>query len=356
MKTLLEATLKRAFTSLLVLALVGCGSSASFSVMGEQNSFSQAPTVVYGKIDVLWVVDNSGSMASSQQDLMNNMTSFTNEFWSKGIDFRMAVITTDAYRSLFGAGAAISEFRKNSGFAVIDPTTPNGDQKLVQNINQGTSGNGDERAFQSFKVALSANINAQYQFPRQDSFLAVVIMSDEDDYSHDTSSSMGGTPGDMSVYSDPALHPVSMYTDYLDQITSSTPTNRRYTVHSIGVFDSQCQAQRNQINGGQRIGIRYQQISQATGGETVSICGNFATDLQRIAIKSIQTATRFQLNREPNPATIQVWVNGTSIPQDTTNGWTYDDENPDFFLIFHGSAIPAAGASITVRFDPVSIK
>jgi hypothetical protein len=348
MKTLLRSTLKKSFTSLLVLALAGCGSNASFSVMGEENSFSQSPTIVYGKIDVLWVVDNSGSMLSSQQDLVNNMDKFMKEF-PQGIDFRMAVITTEAYRSNYGSSSSISEFRKNSGAAIVTPANPD---DLVVNVNQGTSGNGDERAFESIKAALDHSINNPYKpFPRSDAFLAVVILSDEDDYSHSSSTNISGTAGDMSVYDNPSLHPVSMYTDYLSGLT-----NNNYSVHSIAIFDEACRAQRNASNGGQRIGVRYQQISQATGGVMGSLCGNFATTLQQIARKSLSSATRFQLNREPNPATIQVWIDGVAIAEDATNGWTYSAEGTNYYIDFHGTAVPDPGERVTVHFDPVSIK
>ncbi len=355
MRTILRTTLKKSFTSLLILALAtGCGSSASFSVMGEQNSFGQSPTEVYGKVDVLWVVDNSGSMASSQQDLITYMGAFTDQFMDpkKNIDYRMAVITSDAYRSLFGSSSSVSEFEKNSGTAVITPATPNGKDALLANINQGTSGNGDERAFQSFRTALEHSINDPYKpFPRADAHLAIVILSDEDDYSHNNSNHIGGTAGDPTVYDNPALHPISMYTDYL-----AAKTNNNYAVHAITILDEACRAQRNAQNGGQRIGQRYIQMAQATGGETASLCSDFSGDLQRIAIKSILRATRFELNREPNPATIQVWIDGAAIGQDANNGWTYSEENGRYFLDFHGTAVPEPGERVTVNFDPVSIK
>ena len=345
----------------LLLSLAACGGNqTSFSIMGEENNFSQSPTIEYGKVDVLWVVDNSGSMKSSQEDLINSMNDFTHDFWTKGVDFRMAVITTEAYRSLFGAAATITEFRNGnatdgaSGYPIIDPATPNGDQMLIKNINQGVGGNGDERAFQSIKQALEHNINLPYGFPRADAALSIVILSDEDDYSHNNSNHIGGVAGDMTVYDNPALHPIQMYVDYLDQKTGSTPAKRNYAVHSITIMDETCRAQRNAVNGGQRIGIRYLQLTAAVGGETGSLCDPFGDTLQRIAKKSINLTAKFKLNREPNPDTIRVWVDGKEIFNDATNGWTYVANGN--YLEFHGDSIPDPGQSIAVRFDPTSIK
>src|SRR6476661_1030667 len=65
------------------------------------------------KIDVLWVVDNSGSMAPRQQNLARNFSSFIDVFTKNSINFRIAVTTTDIFKS---AG----EFRGNP--SVIGPT------------------------------------------------------------------------------------------------------------------------------------------------------------------------------------------------------------------------------------------
>ncbi|MBC7457098.1 MAG: hypothetical protein H7235_02385, partial [Bdellovibrionaceae bacterium] len=77
---------------------VGCDKGgSSFSVLSNQAQFQQAATFVPRKLDVLFVVDNSGSMSSSQSNLAANFPSFINYFKTKGYDFRLAVTTTDAY-------------------------------------------------------------------------------------------------------------------------------------------------------------------------------------------------------------------------------------------------------------------
>ena len=47
------------------------------------------------KIDVLWVVDNSGSMAARQENLAKNFQSFIGIFSRGQIDFRLAVTTSN---------------------------------------------------------------------------------------------------------------------------------------------------------------------------------------------------------------------------------------------------------------------
>ena len=48
------------------------------------------------KADILFVVDNSCSMAEEQEDLSSNAEDFVNTLVSNGIDFQISVITTDS--------------------------------------------------------------------------------------------------------------------------------------------------------------------------------------------------------------------------------------------------------------------
>lgn len=48
-------------------------------------------------VDILWVIDNSGSMSSSQEKLRKGLSGFANRFLRAGTDIQMGVITTDAY-------------------------------------------------------------------------------------------------------------------------------------------------------------------------------------------------------------------------------------------------------------------
>ena len=110
------------------------------------------------KIDILFVVDNSGSMFSSQQDLANSFGDFIDDFQTKGYDFRIAVITTEAWGENFWGGGfwegSDASFRSDAGSAILTPETPNLETAFLQNIMQGTTGYGDERAFQSIEFAL----------------------------------------------------------------------------------------------------------------------------------------------------------------------------------------------------------
>ena len=267
--------------------------SGQFSILSDSAQFQQASTFVPRKLDVLFVVDNSGSMRTSQTNLANNFPSFINYFKTKGYDFRIAVTTTDAYYgdqfvssgcSLCNAGQ--TEFRGNPKF--VDNNTPNLEATFGSNIQVGTAGSGDERAFSSFKAALGSSLNAN--FHRRDAFLSVIIVSDEEDFSHN----------DMNLnesYTQPTLHPISMYKDFLQTFTLGQPT-KDFSVSTISIIDEACRAS---LGGVAKIATRYMELALATGGTKNSLCNSFATVLDNISASiATQTQAEFQLSKKPD--------------------------------------------------------
>lgn len=342
------------FMALLTLStLVGCGEEKpTFSLLPEQNFFQQGGGVVNNKLDILWVMDNSGSMQPYQNNVAANFNAFMTQFVSKGYDYKIAVTTSDAWRAPFIPNPNFAKFRdgtdatSHTGVFVITPSTLNPINVFSINIKQGIAGSGDERAFQSFKESLNSPLNAG--FLRDDSFLAVIIISDEDDFSHD-----GGNYINRD-YSYAGLHSINHYTTYLDTLTNSTGDTRRYSVSAMAILDNACLTN-PATHPGAIIGTRYMQLVSATDGVQGSLCStNFADELTKIQSKIAELSTQFFLNRVPLVETITVKVNGISVPKDSTNGWSYISSSNA--IRFHGSAIPAQGAIIQVDFDPVTIK
>ncbi|MBK9294021.1 MAG: hypothetical protein IPM57_06185 [Oligoflexia bacterium] len=336
---------------------IGCGkASNSFSTLPTGQNFVQS-TSFNNQLDILWVIDNSGSMQPYQDNLTANFNAFISGFVNKGYDFKIAVTGTDAFRgdsSLSGYSnnwANYARFRdgyfSNSGIFVILPTTPNIQNVFLTNARLGTNGSGDERAFSSFRTSLNSNLNSG--FLRPNSFLAIIILSDEDDFSGNGRCLNCGT---YHNYNASTLDSVQSYVDYLDQKTNSSGATKRYTVSSISVIDQQCYNQNAAY--GSIIGTRYMQLTQATGGVSGSICdSSYAGVLDQMQSQIAELSTQFYLNRVPIVSTIVVIVNGVTIANDVNNGWTYNAEANS--IVFHGSSIPAQGASINIDFIPQTL-
>jgi hypothetical protein len=88
----------------LMASLAGCD-NYSFNMASVSNQFSQSVSV-NNKVDIIWVVDGSGTMANHQENLAQNFEGFIQQFRDKGFDFNMVVTSTDAW---------VREFNYNAG-------------------------------------------------------------------------------------------------------------------------------------------------------------------------------------------------------------------------------------------------
>ena len=71
--------------------------------------------------------------------------------------------------------------------------------------------------------------------------------------------------------------------------------------------------------------------------------------------------TNYYLSAAPNLSTIVVTVNGVTVPESATNGWSYhtgtsSSGTPIYYLQFNGSAVPSLYSTINVSFTPATAK
>ena len=120
-------------------------------------------------VDILWVIDDSGSMRDNQGALANNFKTFVEVFSRFTIDFRMAVITTTHSTNYDIEEKLNSKFLKNNKQGFIE------DFKATVKV--GTGGSGDEIGLRKSKEFLSGNPN----WINTDNYLVIIFLSDEDD-------------------------------------------------------------------------------------------------------------------------------------------------------------------------------
>ncbi len=336
--------------------LVGCSKGGgSFSTLETSQGFHQADAKINNKIDILWLVDNSGSMDPLQQRLADNFESFMTDFRGKGFDFQIAVARSDAYAGLpeYRNDPEVVAFSEGLGpdyskVKVITPSTPNLIETFVKNAKVGAYGSGDERVFQSIFASITSPVNAG--FLREGAFFAVVILSDEDDFSNPSRGE--GAAGDHD-YNQAGLVSVDSVVADLDALTKSTDKQKNYNVSAITVNTPECQAEHSKSAPSAIVGQRYIELANKTKGVIGSVCDDsFANSLKFIQQRIVELVSSFKLDREPKPDTIVVTVNGVNVPNSDTNGWTYSaSENA---IYFHGAAVPPASADVRIGFDPAS--
>lgn len=238
------------------------------------------------KLDIVWVIDNSGSMADEQIALGSNFSAFIDDFITKDVDFKMAITTTDTSTStLKGRMVTGSDTKLTSERAKANETLFKAD--FTSLVRVGVSGSGFEKGLEATEGFMQKYAST---FLRPDAYLAVVILSDEEDQSPRS---------------------VSFYTDYLKSFKNEAGLVKIYTIADV-----------NKTNSGYGITTgadRYIKASDETAGVVANIRDDFHRSLTAMGDSIINLLDSFALANDPVPGTLRVYVNGIE-----TTAYTFD--------------------------------
>lgn len=274
------------------------------------------------KSDVLFVVDDSGSMSEEQGLLSRNANRFITTASSLNTDFQIGVVSTDMQ-----AGNRSGRLYSSGSNPKIVKPGPNAAAQFAANVTGlGTDGAPDERGLAAMFAALTdplINDPASNQgFLRSDAKLAVVIVSDEEDSSNGTT---------------------AFYYDFLRNLKGIHNASLVSLSAIVGDDPNGCQSS----NGDATAGARYIDVQQRSGGKFRSICaadwGQIASDL---SLDAFGARSGFQLSRDADPAKpMTVTVNGAAaLPP----AWSFDSVTN---TVVFSPAPPPAGASVVVRYE-----
>ena len=259
-------------------------------------------------VDILFVVDNSGSMSGNQTQLAQNIEIFMNVFIMSGIHYNIGFITTDD-------SAAQGP--------IVDPTASDPVAEIQNIINNiGTTGSPTEKGIEyAYEATQSGNdFGPGSSFWRYDAKLIIIFISDEDDFGN-------VTPVTLSSY----MVAVKGSADYA-------------IAHAVaGDYPGGCSA-----NGGATEGYEYFTLVNLLGGTFLSICqDDWGTPLETLANDSI-LKSKFTLTRDPIEDTITVKVDG--VEQNTE--WNYDPSTNS--IVFNANNIPQANSTVYISYNPIS--
>ncbi|MDP2307259.1 MAG: choice-of-anchor D domain-containing protein [Pseudomonadota bacterium] len=291
----------------LVLPIEG----ASFDATWTLDVFAQAPD----SIDVLWVIDNSGSMYQERDRVMEEIEIFFQWFLDLDLDYHMGVITTDILNPAY------------SGNLVGSPTyvtraTPEPQAALARNIDVGHLEMGDESGLEAMRLALTEPLLSAHNagFYRDEARLAVIFLSDEPDYSPlevpGYDAFLEGLKEDRE-----AIFVAAIVGDRLDGCSNS------------------CGAEEASADPGDR----YLDLAEAFEGFEESICTcDLAPAMERIGFESTFYLRSFGLTQTPGePSLLKVWLDGALAA-----GWSYD---PGLNAVVFDTA-PPLGSQVVVRY------
>ena len=308
------------------VALSGTGTTDKHQV----DTFNQAarPTV-----DLLMIIDNSGSMSDYQDSLSQQGPAFISEALAANADFHIGVTSTENDKADDpDSNASYSDKLYVGGLWGRPPLIDNSDataaNDFAKNIKVGTCcSDNRESGLESAWHVLTPNADqtappqGSKGFLREDARLVMLALSDEEDQSHSST---------------------AFYSDFFKQVKGQYNAGLVSFNAIVGDPGSGCN------NGGIKAdaGDRYVSVVNATGGKWYSICsadwGQVAKDL---ALGAFQGRVQFALSRIADPATIVVTLNGN--PQAVNVDYTFDQ--PTNSVIF--KTVPPSGSTIVVNYD-----
>jgi len=225
-------------------------------------------------VDIVMLIDQSGSMGENQQTIENGIPDFLAELQNVS-DWQLIQVTGKD-----GCG--------NQG--IITENTANAENILINNAFRVSDGFGlhTEALLKHAKTALDKDAPGLCNegFLRPGALLHLIMISDEADQSPNTWSHWVSQYENYVV--DPSLVKVSAIVDV--NSTSCGNSGKGYSVGPSGYIDA----------------------AQATGGEVLNICDpNWGDDLDDIAAAAVAGIRSYNLEYVTDGATIEVTINGT---------------------------------------------
>lgn len=219
--------------------LANCGSPTDKPGSTVPGTCEVSPPLLRAvKTDILFVIDNSGSMQEEQAAVATELPAFVQALEAGGgleQDFRVAVTTTSVYQNalLPDGGTSFRDFAPPGQAGRLQAVPDAGDRMLAQGdpqlvekfsrlVQLGTSGSGHESPFEAARLALTpplsttdVTVGGTQGFLRDGARLLLVMVTDEDDCSERVD---GGI--DVRVGQDPSRDWCYEQRDLLDSTQS----------------------------------------------------------------------------------------------------------------------------------------
>ena len=317
----------------------------------QTDVFDQAsdPTV-----DVLFVVDDSGSMSAVQDQLAQNFPQFFTTSNVSAADYHIAVTTT------LTVGANCIDISGNANCADDDmsghytacgndrfltPTSSTPEDQFACNVrvsetrrpSRDTSDGGEgglRGAYNFLSAPKISDPSINGGFLRDEAKLHVIMVTDEPDQSRG---------------------PTDLYIDFFRNLKGFR-NEGLVAVSAVAKGDGEvCDANDSNVGDG-----RYDEVVTALNGRFQSICDDdWSTTMRSLGLDSLGLQVEFFLSRAATESTLQVCVRSGSTTaacqaaqrttSTSTNGWYYDANTNS--VIFNAGSVPTRGSRVEVRYE-----
>ena len=344
------------------------------------------------EVDLLFVINNSPSMAAHQQRIATNLSRFRKLFDQRDLDYRIGVVTTDFinrdrnvardeqnfykkvyYTQLDGKGQPIlnfwgrpKKFTKqvaSNGNLVTLPdmaqpwaTPETFDYVFFELVKVGTNGDSNRTAFTAVYNFVANYQNKKHAFLRPDATTIVVFFMDEEETrmaawkkTNDSSRQAtwiqnGKLPDLIDQYNKKHPHSRQTLTGYLNYWVLRpfiiVKGNKRGKLEINAVVSSD--------------NISHRRAAELTGGTVLNINSDFSAPLaalgDRIANTVAVALDPVAIGASFYQKSLHVLVDGQEVKADPTNGYVYDPRNHS--IRFEGTAKKKAFlAKIAITYE-----
>ena len=307
-------------TALLLMSLLLTACSPDYGILPPEqiiNQQYQQDTAIEGDvwvdsmfqrqtingIDIIWIIDQSGSMTNDSDRIIAGIEAMLNSLPESG--WRLNIISTDPNSAL--------------GYDLF-PIIPGDSLDMLIDLfadMQNLSGI-DERGFSAIYNYLKYNDYSDW-WMREDAALLVVFVSDEDEQS----TSDFPFVGDFADWFSSLKHPGSTFVA---------------SIVNLSADETVC----NPIPTSDVVGERYTEAANNFNGAVIDICSNDWSQGVQDAIDGTDPYEEISLTHVPAEGSVRVFLDGV----DTISGWYYDASRN--IVVFE--VIPDGGVLIEVAY------
>lgn len=276
-------------------------------------------------VDILFIVDDSGSMGIHQRNISKNINQFLLAFEKNtDIDYHIGVITTD------NDSTAKSGKLQGGPPHFITRKTSNGLDLLRQRLQVGTWGSGSEAIFDPVVNAVTPPLSTGFNkdFFRPKAYFALIMITDAEEQSNQ--------------WTGPDFH------NYLVNLKNGDQNKVVYYAAYVPTSEN-CPTEENAA----RLLENFFSLVKA---KTFSLCDpDFGSKLAGVGADLVKRVNRrILLDTRPVISTIEITFGTQVIPPSETDGWMYNIE--DNSLIFGKYLVwteQPAGTTVKVNYLPV---
>ncbi len=303
---------QRAFTrtacGLLILSFITAGCSKVAFKKGADKATSSSVTpppppvgvvknsyfFVKRSADILFVIDNSGSMSEEQALLQSGFPSFTsalNTYSGGTLDWHVAITSTDIATAGAGKQGDLVAFSgMPAGTYYLDNTMDitAANAAFQATVMLGIAGSGDERGIAGARMTAQRELTASTTrgFMRTDTPFSVIVLSDEDERSSQDPTNPQYVP--LEAIDQPAN-----FIPGIQALDTLSTIPKTITFHSIVTSTQAC------LDGpGTNMGTTYMALSGLTNGIVGDICAltqTYQNQLNSLAVNIVNEAKTYTL-------------------------------------------------------------